>query len=136
MLCHMLSLLRGVCHSRRRQKQKWIKTSFFTVREDLTAQEGLLLHCTRLVITVELRKDILIKIHDGHQGIAKSRALAKCSVWWPGLSQQIQSMVENCATCEKERKARPEPVKPSSFPDYRDRKLGWTCLTGVVSSIY
>ena len=42
---------------------------FFTVREDLTAQ-GLLLHCTRLVITVELRKDILSKIHDGHQGIA------------------------------------------------------------------
>ena len=69
---------------------------FFTVRDDLIVQEGLLLYRTRLVIPVELRRDILSKIHDGHQGIVKCRALAKCSVWWPGLSQQIQSMVENC----------------------------------------
>ena len=33
-------------------------------------------------------------------------------------------MVENCATCEKERKARPEPLKLSSFPDYPWRKVG------------
>ena len=94
------------------------------MREDLTVQEGLLLYRTRLVIPVELRRDILSKIHDGHQGIVKCRALAKCSVWWPGLSQQIQSRVENCATCEKERKARPEPLKPSSFPDYPWQKVG------------
>ena len=52
---------------------------FFTVRDDLTKQ-GLLLYRTRLVMPVELRKDILSKIHDGHQGIVKCRALAKCSV--------------------------------------------------------
>ena len=33
-------------------------------------------------------------------------------------------MVENCATCEKERKARPEPLKPSSFADYPWQKVG------------
>ena len=60
---------------------------FFTVREDLTVQEGLPLYRTRLVIPVELRRDILSKIHDGHQGIVSYRALAKCFVWWPGLSQ-------------------------------------------------
>ena len=53
---------------------------FFTTREDLTVQEGLLLYRTRLVSPVELRRDILSKIHDGHQGIVKCRALAKCSV--------------------------------------------------------
>ena len=76
---------------------------FFTTREDLTVQEGLLLYRTRLVIPVELRKNILSKIHDGQQGIVKCRALAKCSVWWPGLSQQIQSMVENCNLREREK---------------------------------
>ena len=39
---------------------------FSTVRDDLTMQEGLLLYHTRLVISVELRKDILSKIHNGH----------------------------------------------------------------------
>ena len=108
---------------------------FFTVREDLTVQEGLLLYRTRLVMPVELRRNILSKIHDGQQGIVKCRALAKCCVWWSGLSQQIQSMVENCATCEKERKARPEPLKRSSFPDYPWQKVGMD-LFDLVSSIY
>ncbi|XP_041350801.1 uncharacterized protein K02A2.6-like [Gigantopelta aegis] len=97
---------------------------FFMVRDDLTVQEGLLLYRTRLVIPVEMRKDILTRIHDGHQGIVKCRALAKCSVWWPGISQQIQSMIENCVICEKERKARPEPLKPSSVPDFPWQKVG------------
>ena len=34
---------------------------FFTVREDLTVQEGLLLYRTRLVIPVELRRNMLAK---------------------------------------------------------------------------
>jgi len=107
---------------------------FFTERDALTMQEGLLLYHTRLVISVELRKDILSKIHNDHQGIVKCRALAKCSVWWPGLSQWIQSMLGYCATCEKKRKARPEPL--SSFLLTCGRKLEWTCSTGVISSSY
>ena len=31
---------------------------------------------------------------------------------WLGLPKWIQTMVENCATCEKERKPRPEPDYP------------------------
>ncbi|XP_041369594.1 uncharacterized protein K02A2.6-like [Gigantopelta aegis] len=97
---------------------------FYMARDDLTVQDGLLLYRTRLVIPVELRKDILTRIHDGHQGIVKCRALAKCSVWWAGLSQKIQSLIENCAICEKERKARPEPLKPSSVLDFPWQKVG------------
>ncbi|XP_041372842.1 uncharacterized protein K02A2.6-like [Gigantopelta aegis] len=96
---------------------------FFIVRDELMVQ-GLLLFRTWLVIPAGLRKDILTRIHDGHQGIVKCRALARCSVWWPGISQQIQSMVENCGICEKERKARPEPLKPSSVPDYPWQRVG------------
>lgn len=97
---------------------------FYQVRYDLTVQEGLLLFDTRLVIPAELRKDILGRIHEGHQGIVKCRALAKSSVWWPGLSQQVQTLVENCGTCDKERHNRPEPLKPSSVPDYPWQRVG------------
>jgi transposase InsO family protein len=97
---------------------------YYPIRDDLTVEEGLLLYGTRLVIPEEMRKEILEKLHDGHQGIVKCRAMAKCSVWWPGVSQQVQSMVENCGTCEKERKNRPEPLKPSKVPDYPWQTVG------------
>ena len=40
-------------------------------------------------------------IHEGHQGIGKCSECAKTSVWWPGLSREVQDMVENCKVCAK-----------------------------------
>ena len=80
--------------------------------------------CTRVVIPQELQKDILERLHDGHQGVVKYRAQAKSSVWWPCLSKKIQTMVDDCSACEKERKKRPEPLQPSSVPDYPWQRVG------------
>ena len=57
------------------------------------------------------------KIHEGHQGITKCRERAKQSVWWPGLSKQIEDLVEKCDKCSKERQNRFEPMIPSDVPE-------------------
>ena len=67
---------------------------YLQVAADLTIQKGLLLKGSRLVIPVAMQKTILGKIHEGHQGITKCRERAKQSVWWPGLSKQIEDLVE------------------------------------------
>ena len=54
-----------------------------------------------------MRLDILDRVHEGHLWIAKCRERAKTSVWLPGLSTQIKSMVENCQTCARHREQRP-----------------------------
>ena len=59
---------------------------------------------------------VLDKIHGGHQGIVKCRERAKTSVWWPGLSRDVQDMVENCKVCAKHRQQRAEPLMPTPFP--------------------
>ncbi|KAK7096358.1 hypothetical protein V1264_005660 [Littorina saxatilis] len=79
---------------------------------------------SRVVIPKKLQSDILQRLHQGHQGIVKCRALAKISVWWPGLSKSIESMVKNCATCEKGRTLHPEPLKPTPTPDYPWQRIG------------
>ena len=75
---------------------------------------------SRIVIPKSLREDILQKIHSGHQGITKCRARAKQSVWWPGISKEIEALVENCPTCCKTRVQFAEPLIATTFP-----KLPW-----------
>ena len=82
------------------------------------------LYNSRLVIPEPLQADILSRIHEGHQGIVKCRAMAKTSVWWPGLSKQIEELIKACPICEKHKEVRPEPLRPSTTPDYPFQKLG------------
>ena len=64
-----------------------------------------------------MRLQVLDKAHDGHQGIVKCRERAKASIWRPGLSREVQDMVENCKVCAKYRQLRAEPLMSTSFPE-------------------
>ena len=44
------------------------------------------------------------------QGITKCRERAKHSVWWPGLSRQLEETVKSCRECAKNTPLRPEPL--------------------------
>ena len=63
-----------------------------------------------------MRLDVLDKLHHGHLGITKCRERAKQSVWWPGISTQIQHLIKNCHTCARCYKNKPEPLNPLPFP--------------------
>ena len=64
-----------------------------------------------------MRLDVLDNNHQEHLGITKCRERAKQSVWWLGLSTQIQDMVQNCRTCAMHLVNKPEPLVPTSFPE-------------------
>uniref|UniRef100_A0A1A8V0X7 Gypsy retrotransposon integrase-like protein 1 n=1 Tax=Nothobranchius furzeri TaxID=105023 RepID=A0A1A8V0X7_NOTFU len=83
---------------------------------DLTVENDLLLKGMRIVIPKRLQKDVLTRLHTGHQGIVKSRERAKQSVWWPGLSSQLQQLVADCETCAKVRQQPRETLMPTEFP--------------------
>ena len=72
---------------------------------------GLLMYQTRLIIPERARSDILDKLHLAHQGISKTRALAKQLYYWPGISNDIAQMVSNCSKClEHLPSSQPEPL--------------------------
>ena len=66
---------------------------YWPYRSDLTIQLGLLMYSTRIVIPSVLCLEMLDRIHYGHQGIVKCRWRAKDSIWWPGLSREIEDLV-------------------------------------------
>ena len=97
---------------------------YFPVADELSVEEGLLLRGCRIVIPTSMRQDILERLHSGHQGIVKCRARARQSVWWPGLSGQLQALVTKCQVCTKERPQNAEPLIPSELPELPFQRVG------------
>lgn len=79
---------------------------------------------SRILVPQSMREDILSKIHHGHQGITKCRARARESVWWPGISTQIENFVRGCHQCIQETSNRREPLMPTPFPERPWQQVG------------
>ena len=97
---------------------------YWQARGQLTVHNNLLLYGPRIAIPSSLQKEILSKIHEGHQGIQKCRLRANTSVWWPGISKHIKDLIEQCPACVKEHTPRKEPLMPTDLPDYPWQKIG------------
>ena len=107
-----------------------VAQAYHHVREELSMANDLLLRGNRIVIPVEMRREILEKIHDGHQGVNKCRERANQSVWWPGLNDEIKSRVANCAHCATYRPTqRHEPMIPTFIPERPWQHIGVDLLT-------
>ena len=74
---------------------------FWTFREELTVEDGLILKETRIVIPNKQCKAILKLLHKGHLGLNKCKLRAKETVYWPGLNDQLEDLVLNCELCLK-----------------------------------
>lgn len=96
-------------------------TNLWALRPHLAEHDGLILYNQRIYIPQhppELRDSILQSFHAGHQGVAAMRARAGITVYWPGLSTQLASVVDNCPICNKTKRQLNEPLMPSVTPDY------------------
>ena len=90
---------------------------YFNARTSLSQSNNVLYHGQRMVIPSILRKDMLDRIHTGHQGINRCKARAQETVWWPGITQDIHRLVMDCYTCTKQRYQPPEPLQPTTPPE-------------------
>ena len=63
--------------------------SFWDVRNDIHVTDGILLKDNRLVIPSPWKTDILQKLHLSHCRIEKSKASARMTVFWPGMTMKI-----------------------------------------------
>ena len=98
---------------------------YYTVRGDLSVVNGKLILCSRIVVPSALRSEVLDRIHDGHQGVAKSRERANMAVWWPGISRDIQNKVSSCEFCQENLPSqRKEPLVTTPLPERAWKKIG------------
>jgi hypothetical protein len=92
--------------------------SYFSHRDALSIIDGLITFENRIVIPESLRRDILERIHESHQGLSKCRERAAMSVWWPGIGSDLKTMVENCLECRHHKPSHRElPLQPVPLPE-------------------
>lgn len=81
---------------------------FFTVRDMLEVEDGVIFMNGRTVIPQLLRQKVLAAIHEGHVGITRMREQAKQLVWWPLMDQDVVSMVSQCEACNVHAARKPD----------------------------
>ena len=100
---------------------------YWTFREELTIEDGLILKGTRIVIPNKQWQAILKQLHEGHLGLNKCKLRAKETVYWPGLNNELENLVLNCELCLKystaKRKLEPSLTLGQEIPLYPWTKL-------------
>ena len=76
---------------------------YWTFRCQLVIEDGLILKGDKIIIPKTLRGQVLEAIHTGHQGETKCLVicLARESVFWPGITNDIKQLVKDCDICNK-----------------------------------
>lgn len=72
---------------------------YWQARSELTEVNGIVLKGNKIVTPASMRKQMLMKIHEGHLGIEKCKRRAREVLYWPQMNQDITEMVQDCTAC-------------------------------------
>ena len=89
----------------------------------------------RIVVPPSMRADMLSQIHASHLGIVKCKQCACEALYWPGMSEQITNLVQDCHLCNTiQNRQHAEPLKPTNLPDLPWNELAYSMWRGADAS--
>ncbi len=91
---------------------------YWDFREEISVYDGILFKGERIIIPRSMQEHILTLIHSSHQGIVKSKQLARDVLFWKGMNKQIEDIVSKCAICQSQRNLQQkEPMMSTAVPE-------------------
>ena len=64
------------------------------------------------------RAKVLDRLHEGHPGICKAKALARRYIWWPKIDADLERVVKSCGRCQEHgRMPLVAPLHPWEWPN-------------------
>ena len=94
-------------------------SDYSKLREHLSVVDGVPMYGRRLIIPSNLRKSVLECLHSAHQCPVKMNDRARHSVYWPGITSDIENVRKACIYCNKNSPSQPMmPPLPLASPDY------------------
>ena len=65
-----------------------------------------------------LWKHAIALAHEGHQGMARTRARLREKVWWPNMDKQAEQFVKACHPCQLVGlRSKTEPIRSTTLPE-------------------
>lgn len=83
-------------------------TPYYSIRDELAVQDGLIFRNERVVIPKALRGDMKQRIHLSHMGAESCLRRARECIFWPNMNVEIKEMIAACETCRKYEKSQPK----------------------------
>ena len=102
------------------QGKRHLKDKRFSkiISELSVTHDGLLMRGNRLVIPKEYQKKMVKIAHGGHQGIVKTKRLARRHIWFPKMDELIEYVVRACKSCRANTNScKINPIKMTKMPD-------------------
>ena len=91
---------------------------YYLVKNELSVKNSIILKGTKLVIPKCLQPRFLRLAHESHQGVAETKQLLREKVWWPGIDNDVETMIQNCHACQLlSNQSLLPPVNMSKLPD-------------------
>lgn len=72
---------------------------FLNRQNELTFAHGLVYWGCRVVIPQGARKLVLHLLHESHRAASAMKSLARTMIWYPGIDQDLERMVQQCQQC-------------------------------------
>jgi transposase InsO family protein len=104
---------------------------YWSHRDEIIEEDGLLFFQGRLVIPKLARKRLLESLHRGHVGQKAAMMRATKAVWWPGWTSQIKDYGKSCGQCQEMKPAQQKetmksfPVPPAPGLVWHSDFLSW-----------
>ena len=97
---------------------------YWSFRDELAIEDGIIFKGQEVIIPKCMRADVLSQLHQSHQGIEKTRLLARQCAYWPNINKDIDELVRSCTTCQELANANmKEPLIPHEVPTLPWKKL-------------
>ena len=100
-------------------------SQYSRVKDSLSQKDGIVVFKGRIVIPKALRGKVLEILHGAHQGCQGMCSRASLSIWWPGLSIDIEKKRAECQTCIEI--APSQPAMPSVQPERPEYPMQRIC---------
>ena len=104
---------------------------YWTFREELTVEDGIILKGIQIVLPHEKCQATLQLIHKGHLSLSKCKLRTKDTVYWPGLIDWLEKLMLNCELCLKYSHSKCKQ-KPSTSPRQEILVHPWSKLATVI----
>ena len=66
---------------------------------DLYVENDCLYYGDRIVIPSSMQDIVLTELHATHEGIVRTKSMARSYLWFPGIDKRIETMCKACAPC-------------------------------------